>query len=221
VARSSAQSAQRYPLTTILGTEANVRVLRELFRHGGQMPAPALTARSGLAKASVWAALAALEATGVVASAGSGRTHLYCVRADHPLAASLGALFEAEDCRFAAIRDTIRAAAIGAGPGVIAVWLYGSVARGDDRPDSDCDIAVVAEPPERARIADAVREALAVPAATLAFVPAVIGLDPADVERLSREHDPWWAGLTADAVVLLGERPDDLAAKVRRGRTAA
>ena len=56
--RSSAQSVQRYPLTLMLGTEANLRLLRELSRHGGQLSAPALVARTGLAKTSVWAGLA-------------------------------------------------------------------------------------------------------------------------------------------------------------------
>ena len=49
MARSSPQSAQRYPLTTILGTDATVRLLRELARHGGQLSAPDLMRRSGLA----------------------------------------------------------------------------------------------------------------------------------------------------------------------------
>jgi hypothetical protein len=121
MARSSPQSAQRYPLTAILGTEANVRLLRELFRNGGQMSAPLLEGRTGLAKASVWAALAALEGTGIVACAGTGRTHLYSIRADHPLSGCLDALFEAEEARFAAIRDAVRSAAAANGPVVIAV----------------------------------------------------------------------------------------------------
>nr|WP_294523647.1 hypothetical protein [uncultured Rhodopila sp.] len=213
--RSSPQSAQRYPLTKILGTEANVRLLRELSRHGGQLSAPLLTARTGLAKASVRAALAALDAVGIVSPAGSGRTHLYSIRADHPLSVCLGGLFEAEEARFAAIRNTVRSAAAAAGPGVLAVWIYGSVARGEDRTDSDLEIAVVATPAERARIVDATREALADPAAALGFVPAVIGLEPADSRRLAREHDPWWVSLSRDVIVLLGERPEDLAASVR------
>jgi predicted nucleotidyltransferase len=219
--RSSAQSAQRYPLTFILGSEANVRLLRELFRHGGQISAPQLAIRSGLAKASVWTALVSLEAMGIVRAAGTGRSRLYGIRSDHPLAAALDALFAAEEARFAAMRQAVRTAASACGPGVLAAWIYGSVARNADGPGSDVDIVVVAEPAERARIVDAVREALAAPAATLGFVPAVVGIDPGDVDRLSREHDPWWTGVAADAMVLLGDRPDDLVARVRRGKAVA
>jgi hypothetical protein len=74
VAHGSFVRTKRYPLTSILGTEANVRLLRELYRHGGQMSAPLLTARTGPAKSSVSTALAALEGIGFVASAGTGRT---------------------------------------------------------------------------------------------------------------------------------------------------
>ncbi|HWK44246.1 MAG TPA: nucleotidyltransferase domain-containing protein [Stellaceae bacterium] len=221
MARSAAQSTQRYPLTTILGAEANVRLLRELSRHGGQLSAPLLVARSGLGKTSVWAALATLEGIHIVASAGTGRARLYRIRTDHPLFAPLDALFDAEEARFTAIREAVRSAASGSGPGVLAVWVYGSVARGEDRPDSDLDVAVVAQPAELARIVDALRDALLVPGEKLGFVPSVIGLDPDDVERLSRERDPWWTGVAADAMVLLGSRPDEMARWARDGEAAA
>ena len=36
-------------------------------------------------------------------------------------------------------------ALFGTEPGVQAVWIFGSRARGDERPDSDVDVAVLAE----------------------------------------------------------------------------
>jgi hypothetical protein len=130
MAHSAAQSPQRYPLTSILGTEANVRVLRELTRHGGQMSAPSLVARTGLGRTSVWGALATLGKMNIIESAGTGRAVLYRIRTDHPLHAPLDALFEAEEARFATILDIVRSVASESGPGVLAVWIYGSVARG-------------------------------------------------------------------------------------------
>ena len=96
MARSSAQSFQRYPLTVVLGSTANVRVLRELSRHGGLLSAPCLVSRSGLSSSSVHAALYRLEASDIVDRVGSGRVHLYRVRAQHPLVIALESLFEAE-----------------------------------------------------------------------------------------------------------------------------
>lgn len=73
----------------------------------------------------------------------------------------------------------------------------------------------------RFRNMDATRMALAAPAATLGFVPSVVGLDPDDIRRLARDHDPWWLGVVADAIVLAGPRPDELATRLRGGAVAA
>jgi predicted nucleotidyltransferase/biotin operon repressor len=219
MARSSAQSAQRYPLTVVLGTEANVRLLRELSRHGGQLSAPDLVRRTGLAKTSVWAGISAIEEAGVASVAGTGRSRLYSLQVDHPLRAALDALFEAEEARFQAILEAVRTAARECGPGLVAVWLYGSVARGEDRLGSDLDIAVVAREDALAGVTDAVRDALRPAGEELGFAPSVVGLGIVDVARLSRERDPWWAEVVRNAIALVGSRPDEMAARV--GRAAA
>ncbi|WP_181176922.1 winged helix-turn-helix domain-containing protein [Mesorhizobium sp. B2-6-4] len=135
MARSTAQSALRYPLTIILGTDANVRLLRELSGHGGLLSSPLLADRSGLARASVWSALGTLEGIGIVSSEGTGRTRLYRFNDKHPLAATLEALFEQEALRHSNIRDVIADVVSAVRPNVLAAWIYGSVASGEDRPD--------------------------------------------------------------------------------------
>jgi predicted nucleotidyltransferase len=221
MARSSAQSAQRYPLTEILGTETNVRLLRELSRHGGQLSAPSLVSRTGLAKASVWAGLAALEWTGTVSVVGTGRARLYSLRADHPLKGALDALFDAEERRFEAVLDAIREAGRRCGSAVVAVWLYGSVARGEDGSASDLDIAVVAVDDAVEAVRDAIRESLRPAGERLGFTPSVVGIGTADPVRLSRQRHPWWNGIVRDAVVLLGPSPDSLVQPHRAARKKA
>lgn len=214
--RTSPQSAQRYPLTGILGTEANVRLLRELSRHGGQLSAPSLVARSGLGKTSVWASLAALEAAGILTSAGSGRVHLYQIRSGHPLTPALHALFEAEEQRFQAILDAVRAAAENCGRSLDAVWIYGSVARGEDGPDSDLDVVFVGDTrPAFDQALTTGRELLSADGEKLGFRPAVVGLVRADVLRLAEHQDPWWLELERDALGLSGPRPSELASRLR------
>jgi predicted nucleotidyltransferase len=204
-------------LTVILGTETNVRLLRELSRHGGQLSAPDLVLRTRLAKTSVWAGLISLEETGVVSVAGTGRVRLYSMAAEHPLREILDALFETEERRFGAILEAIREAARRCGPRVVAVWLYGSVARGEDRSGSDVDVAMVADEDALPSALEAVRDALHLAGRKLGFKPSVVGLEPSDVARLARERDPWWIEVVRDAVVLLGPRPDALARPPRPG----
>jgi predicted nucleotidyltransferase len=216
MARSSLQSALRFPLTAVLGTEANVRVLRELARHGGELSAPSLVARSRLAQSSVREALIALEATGVVEAIGSGRARLFRLDRSHPLTPALSKLFEAEEERFDAIVEAIRAAAKISGPGIIAVWVYGSVARGEDTASSDLDIALVAEPGSMAEAEAAMQDALQDAAQALAFTPSLVGLDTHDVLRLSRESDPWWHGAIERPVPVIGGMPEALVQRIRR-----
>lgn len=216
MARSSPQSVLRYPLTRILGVDANVRVLRELLGHGGELAAPALVVRSGLAQSSVRAALIDLEAMKIVETIGSGRARLFRIAKRHPLADALGALFRAENRRFEAVLTAVRAAAARSGSGVAAVWLYGSVARGQDSAASDVDLAVVAENGALRRVEETLRDELSGSEEELAFSASISAVDEGDVTRLADARDPWWISLAQDAVPVVGDRPDALLARLRR-----
>lgn len=216
MARAKLESLQRYPLDAILGTDATVRLLRELCRHGGMLSGSALVVRTGLAPATIGRGLASLERVGVTEMVGSGRTHLYRLRTDHPLASALHALFATEEARFATVLSSIKSATDAAGAGVKAVWLYGSVARGEDGINSDLDLALVTEPEKSVAVADALRDALVAPSEKLNFIPSLVALDTNDVRRLSIEQDPWWTSLVDDVVVIVGPRPEVLSMELQR-----
>jgi hypothetical protein len=99
---------------------------------------------------------------------------------------------------------------------LVALWLIGSVARGEARTDSDLDLALVAEPEALPRLADAFRDGLMAHAERIGFSPSVVALGTDDVARLAAQRDPWWTGITRDAVPLIGGRPEDLAAALTR-----
>ena len=222
--RSAPQSALRYPLTWMLGTEANVRLLRELSRHGGQLSAPSLIVRTGLAKTSVWAGLAVLAKTGVISVAGTGRARLYSIRSQGLLRTPLDALFDAEEQRFNVILAAIRDASRVCRPAPMAVWLFGSMARGQDGPGSDLDVAILAARTLSEAALGAIRDALRRQEDELGFVASVVGLSLQDVTRLSATRDPWWTEVIRDAVPLLGPRPDEVvrrSGRAGRGRAAA
>ncbi len=221
MARAACQSAHRYPLTSILSTDAGVRIVRELARHGGQLSAPDLVRRTGLAKASVARGLEVLKEVGIIETAGTGRSVLYRVRQAHPLAPALSALFDAEEERFRAILDSAKSAAAAAGSGMVALWLFGSVARGQDRADSDLDLALVAEPQALPSVADKLRDGLVAPGEKMGFTPSVVALGTDDVVRLAAERDPWWIAVIRDAVPLIGACPEDLASRLTRAAGTA
>jgi predicted nucleotidyltransferase len=209
--RTQPQSFLRHPLSDAFANPAGVRVLRALVRHGGELSAPMLADRARLTRPSVLAALEHLAALGFVESIGSVRQRLHRFDKAHPLAPALVTLFAAESGRFDTIIEAIRAAAVKAG--VAAAWLYGSVARGEDRPESDFDLAVVASADLDAE-KSALREALRALETEWRFSASVVALDPADVCRLAQESDPWWQALLAEAVPLAGPDPATLAARL-------
>ncbi|WP_292436070.1 nucleotidyltransferase domain-containing protein [Mesorhizobium sp.] len=191
----------------MLGVDSNLRVLRTLVEHGGLLAASEIVRRSRLSRESVRLGLLALESLGIVAASGSGHSRLYRFDDNHYLAPALAALFKAESNRFTAILDAVRQSA--AQRPVFSLFVYGSAARGDDGPDSDLDIGLVARADDLAETVEGLREALRGPAERLVFLPNVVGLDFDDVRRLARDKDPWWENVKQDAIVLSGSRPED------------
>jgi DNA-binding transcriptional ArsR family regulator len=190
---SAPQSALHAPLNEILGAEANVRVLRELFRHGGALAVSRLAQDAGMSRPGIRAALATLRLAGVVTELGTGRSLLYQINHRHPLSAALEALLRAEEERTQAVLDAVRRAV--QAPEIIAAWIYGSVARGVDR----------------------VREALDPEADRLRFSPSVVGIGLSDVDRM-KDGDPWWKNLAKEALVIKGGRPETVRASRKDGR---
>jgi predicted nucleotidyltransferase len=217
VAEHVRQSTLRYPLTELLGSVACVRTLRELIRHGGELSPSTLVLRTGLAKRSVQTALETLEAMEVVDGLGLSRGRLFRIRRAHPLTAALDQLFDAEAQRFDAVLEAIREAAADCS-GLRAAWIYGSVARGEDRARSDLDVAVVAEPDVLSDVQETMRDRLYDAGTRLAFVPSVIVIDTQDVMRLAATNDPWWKDIHRDALRVVGDSPDDLLHRLSRAR---
>ncbi len=210
MARLQLRSALRNPLNAIFGVDANVAVLRELVRHGGALTSGEIVERSGASKSSVRLGLIALETFGLVTSEGTRITRLHRFNRENCFAPAIEALFQAEAQRFSLILETIREAPAEHAPEVLSLCLYGSAAAGRYRLDSDLDILVVSSRTDIEGVLQAMRENLREPAERLGFVPNVVGLSSADLERLKRERDPWWQGLQDTVIVLSGRHPNDL-----------
>lgn len=216
---SNPQGALHYPLSHLLTGEAAVRVLRELSRHGGELAPVALAQRTGLTSQTVRRTLDRAAGVGLVDRLGPGRYPSYRLTAIHPLRAPLDALFTAEADRVARVYEALRRAARQLAPPPLSIWVYGSVARSQDQPGSDLDVALVAADEAVEGTVEAFRDA-AVPALDTEKVPlSVVGLSPADVRRLA-PRDPFWQALERDAYPLVGAAPAILRARLRDGNTS-
>ncbi len=204
--KPAAQSFVRFPLNLVFDSPANVRVLRALARHGGLLSASTIANSAKLTKPSVLSALRQLIEAGTVEALGSDRQRLYRFAEDGAMGLALNALFGAESEGYRNVVEAVRTSAETAG--AKSAWLYGSVARGEDRPGSDIDVAAVCAPDCTFNIATRMREQLSGAWRRSGLNASVVGLDVGDIERLEREEDPWWQAVKRDAVVVMGAAPE-------------
>lgn len=204
------QSHLRYPLTRLLGGSGNVRVLRALLTYAAPLSAAQVAKDAGLTPQGTRRVLENLVAQGFVTVLGQARSQVFSVVKEHPFALDLQALFEHEQTRWAALRHSLRSVFRDHGD-VRSAWLYGSVARGEDAPHSDIDIAVVMDDPH-AGATEPLREAIMRLEDSMLLHVSLVSLAPADVARLSR-GDPWWSELSRDAQVLIGVSPQEEAVR--------
>lgn len=144
---------------------------------------------------SVQEALKSWERLGVVESRAVGRAYVYRVEESHIAVAPLRELLDPLATLTAVVADTV-------GEQVEAVVLFGSVARGEGRADSDIDLAVIAAPgwDLRADLQSAVTVRLGNDCDVLVFTPDSFA---AAIAR----GEPVAADIMRDGVALVGTKP--------------
>ncbi|MGO4573265.1 hypothetical protein [Microvirga sp. 2TAF3] len=213
--RLVAQSFLRYPVSTILGNEGQIRVLRELSRHERGLSIRTLSNQTALTRQEVKDILATLVANGAVSMVRGGRVMLFRM-GDHPIMRAVRELFATEERIYTEVMDCLRAC-MSAHQGVLAAWVYGSAARGQGRSGNDINVIIVVADADVEAIAGDVRHILAESSHRLPCAPSLVALGASDVIRLSA-GDPWWSDLVKDAVPLKGDRPEIYARRLRQAQ---
>ncbi|MBA2373992.1 MAG: nucleotidyltransferase domain-containing protein [Chloroflexi bacterium] len=124
-------------------------ILAAFFARPGVVAHPRELARQlGRPPQVVGRELRRLEAAGILASETIGRSRRYRVDDDSPIAAEVRSLV----AKTIGIEARLRSA-LASVPGVEEAYLYGSYARGTERPTSDLDVLVV-DSVDRARLSE-------------------------------------------------------------------
>ena len=141
-----------------------------------------------VSRASVQTALVELGALGVIQTKKVGRANLHSINERHLFVAPLRQLFDP----IAALRRVVAASVSDAS----AVILFGSVARGEARPDSDIDLAVIAPDGWDGgfALAEVVEEAFGNACDVLVFTP----------ERFATSVEPVISDVRRDGITLMG-----------------
>lgn len=133
------------PFDEILETQAHIRVLRALagLPRGFSASARDLARRAGVAHTTAARVLRSLADQRVADVQHVGRANLYELNERHVVASHIRALFESEAGLREQLIEYLRAeVSQHVGPAE-AAFLFGSAARGDTRPGSDIDVAVL------------------------------------------------------------------------------
>lgn len=206
MAKPTAQSHLRFPLDGILRSAGNVRVLRALWTYGGPLSTTQLANQTHMTPQGVRLVLDGLQAYGIVEVFGQGRSQLYQRRSEHPWAGPLQALFWTEKDQWENLLKAVRRL-LAANDAVVAAWLYGSVARGEDRPLSDVDFAVLLK---SAAGESQVREAFESLEKELYAKFSVVCVTKAELQT-GKVSPQWWGNVLREGMQLKGE-PRDAAA---------
>jgi DNA-binding phage protein len=180
------QSRFLQPLNEVLGTAANVRLIRALSLSSIPLTAGELANRAGLGRTSIYPALRELEFTGIVEFVGAGGQRQIQLRERHPFAAGLKELFRAEAGRFEELTTALREL-FGQSPvRALSAWVQDGAASpgGSD----DITLYFVAMPEDKDTLADYLNERLPVVERAQDLHVAVTGLTRSELEALARSQ---------------------------------
>lgn len=198
------------PLDDLLSSRSKLRLLRRLVDGHDDLSGRELARRSGVTWRAADLALRDLVQLGVVHRTDARGQSRYVLVEKHTLVHdAVVPLFGAERVWAGALRRGIRDALQPRGQGTRDIrWagLYGSVVRGDDRPDSDLDVAVVAN-----SVAAVARVRLAMNAAgphlatRFGRAPSVLVFTPSHWKGLIARDAGMRRALTSEAIPLMGD----------------
>lgn len=199
------------PLNRILGTEANVRLLRALTHARTPVAAGELARRARLSRTNIYPALAALERTGIVEFVGAGARRQVRFRSKHPLSHALLHLFTAEERRVESLTAELCKTLDEASPRAISLWLEDWGEDGVETNDSAA-LYVLADPKSLTGILDSVSESIATVERAHGINLEIRGVTRSELESWSRTAKE----RLKEAILLYGVPPTAFASKEQR-----
>jgi len=128
-------------LEDLLGNGVRLRILRVLASETGHgFTGRDLARRCNVSASQAITALRTLEESGIVFRQVVGRSHMWTLAADHEWAKPVQVVFADEAAALERLMSELKRVLVKL-PAKRA-WLFGSIARGDERPTSDVDIFI-------------------------------------------------------------------------------
>jgi hypothetical protein len=185
----SPRSVLEAPLDWIFSSEANVRILRELYLAGAPLSKTEIARRSGISTAGVVKALPRLFDTGTIAAVGTGTRQIIAIREAHPLTGTLRLLFMIEALQKKQLTDELARMASQSEYSISSAWLDESI---QTNPRAPLSFGVIAGSGHVSAVQDEIRDKLAEVSArfgvtlelTVRTVPDLAAVPAVERERL-------------------------------------
>ncbi|MEW5928422.1 MAG: nucleotidyltransferase domain-containing protein [Gemmatimonadota bacterium] len=208
-----------HPLDAILSSRSKVRLLRVLLPLDEAVSAREAARLAGTPLAPSLRALSDLASLGALRVTRLRGQHLYTVNRENPLVRDgLAPLFELEAARvsdvYARLRESL-GAEMAAGS-VLTLAVYGSAARGEDRPGSDLDVLVVTrDAGDAVRVHDALSRAAPAFDREFGLDLAPMVLSRAQLDLQAEAQDPVIMAMREEARLVAGLPLDHLSPTLR------
>lgn len=195
-----------YTPEQILGSRSKLAVLRVLWRSRDPLNASHIAARTGLTRPAVAAVLEDLAQAGVVRSSPAGRAIVHVIeRKNVYVERWVYPIFEHEwelpDLLVEEIEDRFENLAV-------AAVLFGSYARGEQTPESDVDVVLVASDARSKRAIERELESFSTEFRIRWGAPlSAITYDQREASTLPSRAPALWDSLTQEGVSIFGPSP--------------
>ena len=179
------QSALRTPLNRILGTEANVRVLRAVCLDQSPMSRTELGRRAHLEPKGAHLAARRLIDEGMLRFVGKGSRQQVTLNPQHPLALDVQQLFQREREGVENFLGSLKKVIQDNGVEIIGAWIQGHVANGQDRPGEPVVLGVLGHSPTLGSLVKRLRKELSAVEASYDKTIEVVAYSRPDLDLLS------------------------------------
>jgi hypothetical protein len=152
-------SALRWPLNQIFGSEANVRILRLITQSLTPIRVAVLAREVAIDETAAQGAITALKQLGVIEAVRSGREAALQPRRQCALSRDVADLFRRERDRFDDLMGALSTVAQNLAPPPMSVWIEGPVAIARDQTSDSLAIGILAEATYLPRLRTVVRRA--------------------------------------------------------------
>lgn len=197
------QSALNAPLNRILGTEANVRVLRIFTLEPEPLAVSETARRAGLEVKGTHLAVDRLLREGILKRVGAGSRQQVALERLHPLANALKQVFNAERERVDRILSGLRNTVRNLSNDLDSAWIQGSFAIGKDAPGEPLTLGFLTRTSAVTRLNKAVRDGIRPIEEAEDVTIETKPYTKADLGTLRREE----ADILSDVICLFGQPP--------------